>query len=69
MINIYIFYELGASSSHSDDSTLKKFLFGAVRLTKNTDIDKNQYSGYGFDRKSYFSFPDGGFGQNVKFLD
>ena len=69
MVNIYIFYELGASSSHSDDSTLKNFLFGAVRLTKNTDIDKNQYSGYGFDRKSYFSFPGGGFGQNVKFLD
>ena len=39
-VNIYIVYELGASSSHSDDPTLKKSLFGAVRLTKNTDIDK-----------------------------
>ena len=36
-------------------------------MTKNTDIDKYGYSGYGigFDRKSIFSFPGGGFGQNV----
>ena len=34
---------------------------------KNADIDKYGYSGYGtwFDRKSIFSFPGGGFGQNV----
>ena len=30
-VNIYIVYELGASSSHSDDPTLKNSLFGAVR--------------------------------------
>ena len=42
-------------------------MFGAVRLTKNADIDKYGYSGYGigFDRKSSFSFPNGKFGQNV----
>ena len=36
-------------------------------MTKNDDIDKYGYSGYGigFDRKSIFSFPCGGFGQNV----
>ena len=37
-------------------------------MTKNADIDKYGYSGYGngFDRKSAFSFPGGaGFGQNV----
>ena len=36
-------------------------------LTKNADVDKYRYSGYGigFDRKRSFSFPDGGFGQNV----
>ena len=41
--------------------------FGAVTLTKNTDIDKYGYSGYGigFDRRSSFSFPGGGFGQNI----
>ena len=66
-IKIYIVYELGASSSYSDDSALKNSLFGAVKLTKNADIDKYGYSGYGtgFDRTSSFSFPSGGFGQNV----
>ena len=67
VVNIYIVYELGASGSNNSDPTLKNCLFGAVTLTKNTDIDKYGYSGYGigFDRKSSFSFPGGGFGQNV----
>ena len=66
-VNIYIVYELGASSSNDSDPTLKNCLFGAVTLTKNADIDKYGYSGYGigFDRRSSFSFPGGGFGQNV----
>ena len=36
-------------------------------MTKNADIDKYGYSGYGigFDRRGSFSFPGGGFGQNV----
>ena len=36
-------------------------------MTKNADIDKYGYSSYGigFDRRSRFSFPSGGFGQNV----
>ena len=36
-------------------------------MTKNADIDKYSHSGYGigFDRRSSFSFPGGGFGQNV----
>ena len=67
VVNIYIIYELGASSSHNNDPTLKNCLFDAVTLTKNADIDKYGYSGYGigFDRRSSFSFPGGGFGQNV----
>ena len=67
VVNIYVVYELCASSSQSDDPTLKNCLFGAVRLTKNANIDKYRYSGYGigFDRKSSFSFPSGEFGQNV----
>ena len=42
-------------------------MFGAITLTKNTDIDKYGYSGYGtgFDRRSSFSFPGCGFGQNI----
>ena len=65
--NIYIVFELTGSSSHSDYPTLKNCLFGAVALTKYADISKYGYSGYGigFDRKSSFSFPTGGFGQNV----
>ena len=40
---------------------------GAVTLTRNADIDKYSYSGYGigFDRRSSLSFTGGGFGQNV----
>ena len=36
-------------------------MFGAVSLTKNTDIDKYKYSGYGigFDRHGEFSFGNG----------
>ena len=56
IVNIYIVYELGASSSNVNDPTLKKCLFGAVSLTKNADIDKYGHSGYGigFDRRSSF---------------
>ena len=64
VVNIYIVYELGASSSHVNDPTLKDFLFGAVTITKNANIDKHGYSGYGigFDRGSIFSFPGTGCG-------
>ena len=67
IVNIYIVYELGASSSSDSDPTRKKCLFGGVTLTKNADIDKHGYSGYviGFDRRWSFAFPGGGFGQNV----
>ena len=36
-------------------------------MNKNADFDKYGYSGYGtgFDRRSIFSFPGGGFVQNV----
>ena len=58
VVNIYIVYELGASSSHFDDPTIKNCLFGAVTLTKNGNIDKYRYScyGIGFDRRGSFHF-------------
>ena len=58
---------MGASGSNNNDPTLKNCLFSAITLAKNADIDKYRYSGYGigFDRRSSFSFPGGGFGQNV----
>ena len=67
VLNIYIVYELAASSSHTSDPTIKNCLFGAITLTKNTDIEKYKYFGYGlgFDKRSSFSFPSGVFGQNV----
>ena len=67
VVNIYIVYELRASSSNFSDPALKNCFFSAVTLTKNVDIDKYRYSGYGigFDRRGSFSFPGGGFGQNV----
>ena len=37
-VNVYIFYEFGASGSNDNDPTLKNCLFGAVTLTKNADI-------------------------------
>ena len=42
-------------------------MFGAVTLTKNADINKYGYSGYGirFDRKSSFSLQVGWICQNV----
>ena len=54
--NIYIVYELGASSSKDSNPTLKKCLFVAVTLTKNADIEKYGYSGYGtgfYRRRSF----------------
>ena len=67
IVNVCIVYKLGASSSNYTDPTLKNCLFGAVTLTKNTYIEKYGYSGFGigFDRRSNFSFPGGGFGQNI----
>ena len=67
VVNMYIVYELGTSTSNDNDPTLKNCLFGAVTLTKNADIDKYGYSGYGigFERRSSFLFPSRGFGQNV----
>ena len=58
---------MGASSSHISDPALRNYLFDAVTLTNNSNTDKYGYSGYGigFDRRSSFSFPSGGFGQNV----
>ena len=42
-------------------------LFGAVKLTKNSDIDKYEYSEYetGFGDHGFFSHLSGGTGRNV----
>ena len=60
IINIYIVYDLD-SNSNDFDPTLQNCLFGAVKLTKNSDIDKYKYSGYGigFDSKGSFLHSNG----------
>ena len=68
IVNIYIVYEINKKDNTIiSDPTLQNCLFGAVTLTKHVNIDKYGYSGYGigFDRKGSFSFPSGGYGQNV----
>ena len=68
IVNIYIVYEINKKDNTViSDPTLENCLFGAVTLTKNTDIERYKYSGYGtgFDRKGSFSFSNGGYGQNV----
>ena len=66
--NIYIVYEINKKESTINNvSTLENCLFSAVTLTKNADIDKFSYSGYGIwcGRRLSFSFPGGGYGQNI----
>ena len=55
-LNIYIVYELN-SSLKNFHFALENCLFGTVRLTKNADIDKYKYLGYGIEfdaRGTYF---------------
>ena len=47
--------------------TLSNCLFRSVKLTKNTDLDKYKYTGYGigFDSRSEYLFTAGSYGKNV----
>ena len=65
IVNIYIAHRLTPGINNSG-VTLENCLFGAVKLTKNTDIDKYKYSGYGigFDSRGTFLHPSGEFGKN-----
>ena len=66
IVNIYVVYRL---TPYTKDSsvTLQNCLFGAVKLTKNADIGKYKYSGYGigFYSSGSFSHPSEGYGRNV----
>ena len=59
VVNISIVYEISKSININDYPTLENFLFEAVSLIKNADIDRYGYSGYriGFDGHGSFSFP------------
>ena len=71
IVNIYNVYKrigiANTNGNRNSNLTVEDCLLRAVTLTKNTDVDKYKYSGYGigFDRRSSFSFPGGGDGQNV----
>ena len=47
VLNIYIIYKINKKFEIESCPTLKSCLFGAVKLTKHPDIDKNKYFGYG----------------------
>ena len=67
IVNIYTVYEISSTITSQSSFTLKNSLFGAVRITKNVDISKYKYSGYGidFDRKGSFLHTDNTYGVNV----
>ena len=59
--NMYIVYDISNNYNISSYPTLENCLFRAISLTKNADIGKYKYSGYGigFDRHGEFSFGNG----------
>ena len=75
VINIYCVYEIQPIAASRDTTfTIQNALFGAMQTTKNADISKNNYKGYGicFDERSQFdhTISEGGFahtknGRNV----
>ena len=62
VVNIYVGYKLDPiSSTRNNDYTIQNALFGAMKITKNTDYSKNNYTWYGL------CFYEGGeFGHTVK---
>ena len=68
IVNIYFVYKTSPKTI-SSSFVLKNCLFGAVKITNNSNPDtyKWQYAGYsiGFDSKGEFTHPDGEYGKNV----
>ena len=62
VVNIYLVYKLDPiSSTRNTDYTIQNALFGAMKITKNNDYSKNNYTGYNL------CFDEGGeFGHTVK---
>ena len=58
IVNIYIVYEITSDYKDINYPTQENCLFEFVKLTKNVNIDKYGYSGYGigFDRETSFLF-------------
>ena len=66
IVNIYVVYKLIPTTKDSSVN-LQNCLSGVVKLTKDADIDKYSYLGYGigFDSRESFTHPSGGYGRNV----
>ena len=56
IVNIYFVYEITSNFNASNYPTLENCLFGSVKLTKSSDMDRYRYFvyGIGFDRKGVF---------------
>ena len=67
IVNIYIVYKLEKRSNNNPHITLENSLFGAVKLTKNVDISKYSYNGYGipFDGNGGFLHSSGEIAKNL----
>ena len=57
VVNLYVVYEITNFHGVYSYPTLANALLRAVKLTKNSDIDKHKYSGYGigFDGRWFYS--------------
>ena len=68
VINIYVAYKLDAiDNTRNTDYAIQNALFGAVKITKSSDISKNKYEGYGicFDEVGTFTKGNITNGKNV----
>ena len=52
---------------YNNNPILTNALFGAVKITKNADIEKYNYSGYGigFDSQGFYNHSSRGIGRDV----
>ena len=66
VVNLYIVYEI-TKFHYNKNPILTNALFGAVKITKNADVKKYNYSGYGieFDSPEFYNHPSGGIGRDV----
>ena len=67
VVNLYLVYKITNFNGIDNYPTLTNALFGAGNLTKNADIHKYKYSGYGieFDGHRFYLHHSGGTGRNV----
>ena len=65
-VNIYIVYKI-TKFRYNTNPILTNALFGAVKITKNHDVKKYNYSEYGigFDSQTFYNHPSGGIGRDV----